>query len=41
MIMTLLEKAINQFLDMTKDILREFDSIELLWETFEKLPPIK
>ncbi len=41
MIMTLMEKTINQFLDMTKDILREFDSIELLWETFEKLPPIK
>jgi ABC-type multidrug transport system fused ATPase/permease subunit len=41
MIMTLMEKTITQFLQSTRSILRDFSSVELLWETFEKLPPIK
>ncbi len=40
-IISLMERNIVSFLDLMRDILRDFSSVELLWETFENLPPIK
>jgi hypothetical protein len=36
-----MERNLISFLDLTRVILGEFSSVELLWETFDNLPPIK
>lgn len=40
-IITIAEKNLSEFLHMFRDILREFSSISILWETFDALMPIK
>lgn len=40
-IITIAEKNLSEFLHMFRDILREFSSISILWETFDSLIPIK
>jgi len=40
-IIALMEKNLTSFLHMTRDILREFSSVTILWETFDNLPAIK
>lgn len=34
------EKALNEFLNLMRDALRLFSFIDLLWKTFDTLPPI-
>jgi len=41
LIISLMERNLVIFLDLTRDILRDFSSVELLWETFDNLPAIK
>lgn len=40
-IISLTELALNNFFDIVRKILRRFSSLELLWNTFETLTPIK
>lgn len=40
-IITIAEKNLNEFLHMFRNILREFSSISILWDTFDSLPSIK
>lgn len=40
-IIALMEKNLTSFLHMTRDILREFSSVSILWETFDNLPAIQ
>jgi hypothetical protein len=35
------ELSMNNFLDIVRMIMREFASVQLLWDTFENLTPIK
>lgn len=39
-IITVAEKSLNEFLHMLRDMLRNFSSISILWETFDTLKPI-
>jgi hypothetical protein len=39
--MALAERALNEFLHLMRDVLREFSSVELLWKTFDSLPKIQ
>jgi hypothetical protein len=40
-IISMTELSMNNFLDIVRMILRDFASVQLLWETFENLTPIK
>lgn len=40
-IITVAEKSLNEFLHMLRDMLRNFSSISILWETFDTLRPIR
>ncbi len=40
-IISFMEKSLNEFLHMTRDLLRTFSGIELLWFTFDSLTSIK
>jgi hypothetical protein len=39
--LSLMELAVNNFLHIFRNILRDISSVELLWSNFETLPPIK
>lgn len=40
-IISMTELSMNNFLDIVRMIMREFASVQLLWDTFENLTPIK
>ncbi len=40
-ILSLTELSINNFLNILRNILREISAVQLLWDTFENLTPIK
>lgn len=40
-IITFMEKSLNEIFHMSRNILRTFSSLEILWSTFDSLTPIK